>query len=750
MPRPSTQHLTLANGLNVVLCHAPRLKRCAASLRVAAGSHDVPAAWPGLAHFLEHLFFLGTERFADDEKLMRFVQRHGGQINASTRERTTDFFFELPVASFAQGLERLCDMLSHPRMTLADQLREREVLHAEFIAWSRDAASRQQTQRLQGLSARHPLRGFHAGNRYSLRVPDQAFQQALQDFYQRFYQAGQMTLCLSGPQSLEELRALATGYGGYFAAGEKVEQDSPPRLIERGSVMPCDLFAFEGLPAGADEAVAFLCHAINGSRAEGVGALKAEVVYQFAGQALISVANKTAIAGKRAPTDEMRASVGARLPAIASTPILDWFQFFKTTWPTLRTEYNRLSQRRLETAGPLDLAHHYARTLPLGLSAQGCVALTALLEHLQPETQTATIDWQLPKPNPFLSAVSDGTEGAVYLRWQLQYPQPALWQRIEQSLRQLTADAKQAGVDLAFTAYGNYWQLKLCGIAAPIPDILEHVFALLNRPDDEPQSGHNFEPPLIPIRQLLKVLPDRYLSAEAGAEITDITRLWASTRWISFISGSLNCDAALNKTPGVTDARPMQVKTLAAGKHWQAEHSDSSENAVLLFCSTPTSSIADEAIWRLLAQLVQGPFYQRLRVELQLGYAVFSGFRQIAGQSGLLFGVQSPSASAEALVRHIEGFLGELPRLLEEADLSAQTTALIAQLDTNGMDNASAAELFWQARLAGRDADYLPRLMQALGRLQAADLSNALASLNTAAGGWLCLTNSLGNPWANP
>ena len=748
MPLPTTQHLTLANGLNVVLCHAPRLKRCAASLRVAAGSHDVPAAWPGLAHFLEHLFFLGTERFAEDEKLMRFVQRHGGQINASTRERTTDFFFELPVASFAQGLERLCDMLSHPRMTLDDQLREREVLHAEFIAWSRDAASRQQTQRLQGLSARHPLRGFHAGNRYSLRVPDRGFQQALRDFYGRFYQAGQMTLCLAGPQSLEELRGLATGCGGYFAAGVKVEQESPPRLIERGSVMPCDLFAFEGLPAGADEAVAFLCHAINGSRAEGVGALNAEGVYQFAGQALISVANKNDIAGKRAPTGECVSSVGARLPAMASTPILDWFQFFKTTWPTLREEYNRLSQRRLDSSGALDLANHHARNRPLGLSDQGCVALIALLYQLQPETQTATINWQLPKPNPFLSAVSDGTEGAIYLRWQLQYPQPALWQGAEQSLRPLTADAKQAGVDLAFTAYGNYWQLKLCGITAPIPDILKHVFGLLNRPDDEPQSQHNPEPPLIPIRQLLKVLPDRYLGAEAGAQITDMKRLWASTRWISFISGSLNCDAALNKTPGVKHTRPIQVKALPAGKHWQAEPSDSSENAVLLFCPAPTSSIADEATWRLLAQLVQGPFYQRLRVELQLGYAVFSGFRQIAGHSGLLFGVQSPSASAEALVRHIEGFLDGLPALLEEADVSAQTKALITQLDINGMDNASAAELLWQAHLAGRADKYLPQLREALGRLNEADLSNAIVNLNEAAGGWLCLTNSPENPWA--
>ena len=105
MPAPAHPHhlhLTLANGLGVSLRHAPRLKRSAAALRVAAGSHDVPLAWPGLAHFLEHLLFLGTERFPTEEGLMAYVQRHGGQVNASTRERTTDFFFELPLATFAE------------------------------------------------------------------------------------------------------------------------------------------------------------------------------------------------------------------------------------------------------------------------------------------------------------------------------------------------------------------------------------------------------------------------------------------------------------------------------------------------------------------------------------------------------------------------------------------------------------------------------------------------------------------------
>lgn len=99
----ATRHLTLANGLQLTLRHAPRLKRSAAALRVHAGSHDAPTNWPGLAHFLEHLFFLGTSCFPLDDGLMRYVQAHGGQVNASTRERTTDFFFEVPPSALAGG-----------------------------------------------------------------------------------------------------------------------------------------------------------------------------------------------------------------------------------------------------------------------------------------------------------------------------------------------------------------------------------------------------------------------------------------------------------------------------------------------------------------------------------------------------------------------------------------------------------------------------------------------------------------------
>ncbi|RMM44275.1 Insulinase-like:peptidase M16 [Pseudomonas syringae pv. aptata] len=740
-----TQRLTLANGLNVVLCHEPRLKRCAASLRVAAGSHDAPQAWPGLAHFLEHLFFLGTERFPAGDNLMTFVQRHGGQVNASTRERTTDFFFELPQAAFAQGLERLCDMLARPRMDTADQLREREVLHAEFIAWRGDSASGNQARLLTAINPQHPLRGFHAGNRYSLSVPNPAFQQALKDFYRGFYQAGQMTLCLSGPLPVAELQALAINHGAVFASGMKVTQRPPPALMaspRQAGEQNHLLFAFEDLPDKADEAVAFFCHWLNAAQPGGLVAelvrrglctsLNAAPLYQFDGQLLLDIefkgdpANATAI----------------------SSLLFSWLGFFKAHWPTQIEEYHRLERRRLQTCGALALANHHCRETPAQLSEQGQKTLSALLAKLTADVDNLVpepVTWRLPAPNPFLhTAADDPAEAALYLRWQLPSPQPALWRMLDAALKPLVEDARQAGVTLTFTAYGPYWQLQLNGLREPMPAVLKQSLQRLQHPDTHTQE--NDEPVLIPIRQLLKQLADHFLRNEPEASISDLPGVWAASRWISFTSGIERAsqsmlDAVLNAAPGVQRTSPHDLPAIRAGKHWATEASSSPEDAVLVFCPAPTTSIEDEAAWRLLAHLAQAPFYQRLRVELQLGYAVFSGLRQIDGRTGLLFGVQSPTCNAQQLFAHIEAFIGGLPQWVRDADLPEQTKALAAQFEPSSLPEQQRADLQWQAHLAGHRGDHAQTLQRALSNLDTHSLLASADQLINATGGWLIVAN---------
>ncbi|WP_223480084.1 MULTISPECIES: pyrroloquinoline quinone biosynthesis protein PqqF [unclassified Pseudomonas] len=791
-PRPHTE--TLANGLRVTLRHAPNLKRCAAALRVAAGSHDVPLAWPGLAHFLEHLLFLGTERFPAEQGLMAYVQGHGGQVNARTSERTTDFFFELPPQVFNGGLQRLSDMLAHPRMNLDDQLREREVLHAEFVAWSQDPTAQQQLALFDGLSPTHPLRGFHAGNRDSLPVQQPEFQQALQDFHQRFYQTGQMTLSLAGPQSIEELKQMALTFGAVISLGENLPQQAPAPLME-SSVASYQqagerrldlLFTFEALPNASTEALAFLCHWLNAAKPGGLLTvlrecglaehLNAKPLYQFAGQAVLHV--------------EFTTTASA---SILSEKLLDWLGFFaaQQDWTLLREEYAAVLQRQQQVSSAMQLARLDSEQLETGLSEQGVVALKDILKKIG-AVDNFSGEWQLPTPNPFLrteappsnaglirgqtskhrglrtfaqdrsrsrrenspmqfsQALPDNTaEGAIYLRWRLESrPQPRHQLGLENRLQPLREDARQAGVDFSFSASGNEWLLKMTGLQESMPTVLEHALKELTNPDagfsqEEPKSAA-----LIPIKQLLKALPDHCLEQSSVAD--DWQQLWSTARWEGLANGlSAQTQAAmgfaLSRVPGIADTHSSSPSSINGQRLWTALDTGSSEHALLLFCPTATQEISDEAAWRLLAHICQTPFYQRLRVELQLGYAVFSALRQVHGQTGVLFGVQSPSVAPLNLLQHIEDFLNDVPAMIDgidEATFVAQRQALADQFQIAALPVAQAAELLWQGKLAGHSSDYLAQLPQAILDIDRSALRAAAQRLINAEGGWRGLASS--------
>lgn len=790
-PRPCTE--TLANGLRVTLRHAPELKRCAAALRVYAGSHDVPSAWPGLAHFLEHLLFLGTERFPADNALMAYVQGHGGQVNARTRERTTDFFFELPPHAFSGGLERLSDMLAHPRMNLDDQQREREVLHAEFIAWSQDATAQQQLALFDGLSPVHPLRGFHAGNRDSLPVLRSEFQQALNAFHQRFYRTGQMSLSLVGPQSLDELRAMAQRFGAAIPIGQEVPQQAPTRLMassensyQQASERQLDLlFAFEALPESSTEALAFLCHWLNAAKPGGLLAklhedgladsLKAVPLYQFAGQALLHIEFATTQPAK-----------------VIRERLLDWLGFFAShqDWENLREEYAAVLQRQRQVSAALQRAQQDMEQIEAGLSETGVVALKDILKKIG-AVDNFSSEWQLPTPNPFLrtetpapnaglirgqtskhrglrtfaqdrsrsrrenssmqfsQALSDNTaDGAIYLRWRLESkPHPRLQSNLENRLQPLREEAHQAGVDFSFSSSGNEWLLKMTGLQEPMPTVLEHVLKELTKAD----AGFSSEAPkstaLLPIKQLLKALPDYCLAPTAVAD--DLQQLWSSARWEGLATGlSAQTQAAmafaLSRMPGTAGNQALPALSINSQRLWTQLDVGSSEHALLLFCPTASLDMADEAAWRLLAHLCQTPFYQRLRVEMQLGYAVFSGLRQIHGQTGIVFGVQSPGVAPSDLLEHIEHFLRGLEGMIDSIDdvtFNGQRQALANQFDSAALPDAQAAELLWQGKLAGHSSDYLSQIPQAIRLIDRPALVAAARRLNHAEGGWRCLAS---------
>jgi coenzyme PQQ biosynthesis probable peptidase PqqF len=783
MPLHPPTSLLLDNGLTVHLQHRPHLKHAAAWLRVAAGSHDVPTAWPGLAHFLEHLFFLAPAQPADGQGLMAFVQRQGGQVNARTNERCTDFFFEVPPGAFAGGLRRLCGMLAAPCLGLPEQRREREVLHAEFIAWQRAPATGHE-QWLHGpLNPAHPLRGFHAGNRYSLTVPNPAFQQALRDFYQRYYQTGQMTLCLAGPQPLERLRALAEDASRPLRAGVAVAQQPPPALmtVPAGAGPRADVgtlhlvFACEGLPAGDQAALDFLATWIASPHPGGLldecrrrqlaSSLALKVRYRFAGQALLDIELGLSAQGRQAT---------GQVAALC----LDWLECFRdrADWPGLREEYALLEQRRLSVAGALETARQsIERPGPTGLDESGRRALGRLLEQLraknlihpleQPLATVAPVAWQSPPPNRFLRAATrragnvpalpamrclpgpmpGNQQAAVRLRWQFAERAPSsLLAVVDGALATLKAQAAQAGFVLALSGTGREWTLSCSGVASALPELLGDTLAVLRCPGSEAwQEGPLAPTPLIPIRELLAQLPRQLtdpmaLEGDAPLATPDaLHSLWAAAHWEGLVMGLERVHwralaDVLQQTPGIPLSGPAALNPGLPARHWRHLPTLSSEPAVLVFCPVPDASLASEARWRLLNHLSQAAFYQRLRVELQLGYAVFSDFLQIAGQGGLLFGVQSPTTPVAELLNCIEVFIENLPAriaTLDASEFATQQHTLATRFVLDELTLTSATELLWQAHLAGHGDDALDALRQNLLDLRQEALVQAAQTL---------------------
>ena len=83
----------LQNNLNCLLVNDPDTRQSAACLNVNVGSLQDPPSVNGLAHFCEHMLFLGTKKYPDENHYSKFLASHNGQKNAATSEDNTYYFF---------------------------------------------------------------------------------------------------------------------------------------------------------------------------------------------------------------------------------------------------------------------------------------------------------------------------------------------------------------------------------------------------------------------------------------------------------------------------------------------------------------------------------------------------------------------------------------------------------------------------------------------------------------------------------
>ena len=148
LDRRSFRGLQLSNGLRVLLCSDPEANKAAASMNVAVGSMANPEEWPGLAHFCEHMLFLGTKRFPDEGEFERYISSNGGSNNAFTGAEDTNYYFDCGGDALPGALERFSGFFSEPLFTSSGTLREVQAIDSEHSKniqsdfWRSDAVPR--------------------------------------------------------------------------------------------------------------------------------------------------------------------------------------------------------------------------------------------------------------------------------------------------------------------------------------------------------------------------------------------------------------------------------------------------------------------------------------------------------------------------------------------------------------------------------------------------------------------------------
>ncbi|MCP5160615.1 MAG: insulinase family protein [Hahellaceae bacterium] len=202
--------IQLSNQLQVMLISDPETDKAAAALDIAVGSGADPEGYEGLAHFLEHMLFLGTTKYPEAGAYQAFIQQHGGNHNAFTAFDHTNYFFDVEASSLEPALDRFSAQFVAPLFTEAYVEREKNAVHSEYSAKIKDDSRRYFSVFKESLNRQHPYSRFSVGNLDTLSSRNgTSIRQVLIDFYNTQYSANRMKLVILGKQPLNELEQWA-------------------------------------------------------------------------------------------------------------------------------------------------------------------------------------------------------------------------------------------------------------------------------------------------------------------------------------------------------------------------------------------------------------------------------------------------------------------------------------------------------------------------------------------------------------
>ena len=201
---PALDHWTLPNGVRCVAAEMPEAPLTCLDLWCRAGSFTEAAGEEGMAHFLEHMVFKGSDRL-EAGAFDLAIEALGGSSNAATGFDDVHFHVLIPPDQSQKALDLLLDLVLHPALEQESFRLEREVVLEEMAQYADQPDEQVLQQLLKQGCPDHPYGRPILGERSSLLAMEP---EAMRTFHQRRYRGQHCCLAISGPKA-KELRAMS-------------------------------------------------------------------------------------------------------------------------------------------------------------------------------------------------------------------------------------------------------------------------------------------------------------------------------------------------------------------------------------------------------------------------------------------------------------------------------------------------------------------------------------------------------------
>ncbi|KRX06860.1 Metalloenzyme, LuxS/M16 peptidase-like protein [Pseudocohnilembus persalinus] len=194
----------LQNDLECLIIQDEHTKISATSLSVQCGYLNDPQNIPGLAHFLEHMLFLGTEKYPNEDTYSTYISQNGGSSNAFTSDTQTNFYFTVKNNSLNHALDIFSQFFISPLFSENCIERELNAVDSEHQKnLNQDNWRFSHLFRISGLQG-STFNRFGTGSKETLSIPD--IKDQIIKFYNKYYSSNLMKLVVLSNQNLDIIK----------------------------------------------------------------------------------------------------------------------------------------------------------------------------------------------------------------------------------------------------------------------------------------------------------------------------------------------------------------------------------------------------------------------------------------------------------------------------------------------------------------------------------------------------------------